>query len=241
MVRLTILSLCALIACASVLSASAGQTGDITLVSDGLTSTASGWDAGTATVIVQELHEVKMPAVDPQLTCILGNAPVICPYQCSNGIDDDGDGATDYPSDPGCSSPDDDQEYTSPPACYAPAGVRHSFVETKYGPWGTSVELFGYYYDVAPNCPWAPAFYDGRAFCGVDNGWRLDSCAWGTVTSRHLEVRATFSCTSSTCAGATSPHSLTTGIDINPPGWACTNTFPVAAYPNNYGTHCHQH
>jgi large repetitive protein len=37
---------------------------------------------------------------------------------CSDGADNDGDGLIDYPEDPGCSSPDDDDEYDQPvPAC----------------------------------------------------------------------------------------------------------------------------
>jgi len=38
--------------------------------------------------------------------------------QCNNGIDDDGDGKTDYPNDPGCSSPTDNWEHDpNGPAC----------------------------------------------------------------------------------------------------------------------------
>jgi len=36
---------------------------------------------------------------------------------CSDGTDNDGDGLTDYPSDPGCSSASDPDEYNAP-ACY---------------------------------------------------------------------------------------------------------------------------
>ena len=36
-------------------------------------------------------------------------------YACSNGIDDDGDGKTDYPADPGCTSTTDTNEYNAPP------------------------------------------------------------------------------------------------------------------------------
>lgn len=35
--------------------------------------------------------------------------------QCNNGRDDDGNGKTDHPQDPGCSSLTDDSEYTAPP------------------------------------------------------------------------------------------------------------------------------
>ena len=44
----------------------------------------------------------------------LGGAPPPAPA-CSDGIDNDGDGLTDYPSDPGCSSATDDDETNSPP------------------------------------------------------------------------------------------------------------------------------
>jgi hypothetical protein len=35
-------------------------------------------------------------------------------YQCSDEIDNDGDGLIDYPNDPGCSSSTDDDEYNEP-------------------------------------------------------------------------------------------------------------------------------
>ena len=39
--------------------------------------------------------------------------------QCNNGVDDDGDGKTDYPNEPGCDSPSDNDETdpTTPPVC----------------------------------------------------------------------------------------------------------------------------
>ncbi|WP_202320055.1 vWA domain-containing protein [Archaeoglobus neptunius] len=36
--------------------------------------------------------------------------------QCNDGIDNDGDGLIDYPNDPGCSSPQDNNEYNVPPS-----------------------------------------------------------------------------------------------------------------------------
>ncbi|RLI78392.1 hypothetical protein DRP05_07405 [Archaeoglobales archaeon] len=36
--------------------------------------------------------------------------------QCSDGIDNDQDGLVDYPNDPGCSSPQDNDEYNAPPS-----------------------------------------------------------------------------------------------------------------------------
>lgn len=42
-------------------------------------------------------------------------ATVVCKPQCSDGIDNDGDGKVDYPADPGCDGPDDNDE-KDPPA-----------------------------------------------------------------------------------------------------------------------------
>lgn len=39
-------------------------------------------------------------------------------YQCSDGNDNDHDGRTDYPSDPGCFGPTDNDEYNAPPTVY---------------------------------------------------------------------------------------------------------------------------
>ncbi len=36
-------------------------------------------------------------------------------YACSNGADDDGDGKVDYPADPGCTGPTDNDEFNPPP------------------------------------------------------------------------------------------------------------------------------
>ncbi|MGN6111296.1 MAG: hypothetical protein ACTHU0_39735 [Kofleriaceae bacterium] len=44
-----------------------------------------------------------------------------CRTQCSDGIDNNGDGKTDYPQDPGCSSPADDTEDTVCPGATCPA------------------------------------------------------------------------------------------------------------------------
>ena len=48
--------------------------------------------------------------------CDLG---VCVPAQCGNGVDDDVDGRVDYPMDPGCMTPEDDDETdpTPPPEC----------------------------------------------------------------------------------------------------------------------------
>jgi hypothetical protein len=48
----------------------------------------------------------------PQLTATFA---LDAPKACSDGIDNDGDGKVDYPADPGCSSPSDNDEYNAPP------------------------------------------------------------------------------------------------------------------------------
>ena len=49
-----------------------------------------------------------------------GSTPPPPSYACSDGIDNDGDGATDYPADPGCDSATDDDETNTPPP---PGGI----------------------------------------------------------------------------------------------------------------------
>ncbi|MGE5182730.1 MAG: hypothetical protein ACM31C_11735 [Acidobacteriota bacterium] len=55
----------------------------------------------------------------PGLVCRvpLGGSSMQCEkHVCSDGVDDDGDGKADYPDDPGCSSPDDDDEADTCPS-----------------------------------------------------------------------------------------------------------------------------
>ncbi|WP_428311867.1 OmpA family protein [Hydrocarboniphaga sp.] len=51
------------------------------------------------------------PASPPEVAAVVPIAKA-----CSDGADNDGDGKSDYPADPGCGSADDDDE-TDPPAC----------------------------------------------------------------------------------------------------------------------------
>ena len=51
-------------------------------------------------------------AAEGTQTCTITNNDV--PPQCSNGLDDDGDTFTDYPTDPGCTNGDDDSESPNP-------------------------------------------------------------------------------------------------------------------------------
>ncbi|MEK7635603.1 MAG: hypothetical protein AAB405_00765 [Patescibacteria group bacterium] len=44
-------------------------------------------------------------------------------YQCSDGTDNDSDGLTDYPNDPGCSSLTDNDEYNAPAQTFLPEQI----------------------------------------------------------------------------------------------------------------------
>jgi len=52
--------------------------------------------------------------------------------QCGDGVDNDGDGAVDFPADPGCSSTEDDDE-TDPPCELPPPGQSMSLAGCKVG------------------------------------------------------------------------------------------------------------
>ena len=45
-----------------------------------------------------------------QVTIWVAKAPDVLPPQCDDGLDNDGDGLTDHPDDPGCQNPNDDDE-----------------------------------------------------------------------------------------------------------------------------------
>jgi hypothetical protein len=53
----------------------------------------------------------------PKIELLRQQCRSLCPPlpQCSDGLDNDADGKTDYPTDPGCSSPDDNSESPNPP------------------------------------------------------------------------------------------------------------------------------
>ncbi|MEK7635598.1 MAG: glycosyl hydrolase family 28-related protein [Patescibacteria group bacterium] len=61
-------------------------------------------------------YAASIPAKDRFLN--VSNPPVT--YQCSDGTDNDSDGLTDYPSDPGCSSSTDNDEYNAPVQTFLP-------------------------------------------------------------------------------------------------------------------------
>lgn len=68
---------------------------------------------GNATVTVVPRQTVEAQSVTVQCE----NAVTIVRPQCSDEMDNDGDGKIDFPNDPGCSSPDDDLELDGPAEC----------------------------------------------------------------------------------------------------------------------------
>lgn len=72
----------------------------------------TGWSgAGCTNAAICTIHMDS----DKTITAYYGGSPPQT-YQCSDGSDNDSDGLTDYPADPGCSSSSDDDEYNVPPA-----------------------------------------------------------------------------------------------------------------------------
>lgn len=67
------------------------------------------------TVLVQKGTGIHAPFVlEPHVVLICGGKPGGGPPQCSDGRDNDGDRAVDFPQDRGCSSASDDREYPDP-------------------------------------------------------------------------------------------------------------------------------
>ncbi|MCC7436847.1 hypothetical protein IT402_03185 [Candidatus Nomurabacteria bacterium] len=102
----------------------------------------------------------------------VSNTIVVQNYQCNDGIDNDGDGYIDYPNDPGCSSPTDNDEYNQTVSqCvinsfYAsPTNVTSGGYTTLY--WNTSncdsVTVDGISYPVNGSGSFGP-LYSGRNY-----------------------------------------------------------------------------
>lgn len=91
-------------------------------------SRAVSWSAPNTTsnvpyqICVQKSPEQTTPSCASALlrVSVLPPPPI---YQCSDTIDNDGDGRTDYPTDPGCLSPVDDDETNSGPSYQCSDGV----------------------------------------------------------------------------------------------------------------------
>ncbi len=70
---------------------------------------ASFYDSANRITITQMGHTAASAVVSVMFNA---SSP---PPQCSDGIDNDGDGLVDFPADPGCSSTTDDDEFNPPP------------------------------------------------------------------------------------------------------------------------------
>ncbi len=120
----------------------------------------------------------------------IGNETVNPTYQCNDGQDNDGDGLTDYPSDPGCSSSTDNDEYNQVQqlqcvinSFYAsPTSVTSGGYTTLY--WSTSncdyVTIDGITYPVNGSGSFGP-LYTGR-------NYELRATRSGQVQTRSLFV-----------------------------------------------------
>lgn len=114
------------------------------------------------------------------------------PKQCNDGIDNDGDGLTDYPNDPGCDSPTDNNEspYNTVPQCVinsftaSPSNVSSGGYTTLS--WSTTncdyVTVDGVSYGVDGSGPFGP-LYTGRNY---------ELKAWKSSTASNPQTRTVY-------------------------------------------------
>ena len=164
--------------------------GDTYIVVDGYGSgtSASGTFTLGITGVIKNNEKCDDPLVaagvlrcGPTATCsgTQGNKKCV-PFQCSDGIDNNGDGKIDYPLDPGCSSPSDNSEDTVCPGANCPvcsdAADNDTDTHTDY-----ATDL---------SC-WA-ASGDNESFCnGVDTDRALklwNGTMTGTTASAHNDL-----------------------------------------------------
>jgi len=125
---------------------------------------------------------------DQAVNC--GGAPP--PVACNDGVDNDGDGLTDYPSDPGCSSATDTDEFNAPP----PPGESQVYFENvddgAAQGWTTSGGLWHIEdgcvtdYTAAYKLAWTQA-----GTCNYNTGARVTSWAQSAVISLSGKTQAT--------------------------------------------------
>ena len=92
---------------------------------------------GTVNVFVGHQYGYPMTYT---LTATPGTPTV--PAECADGIDNDLNGTSDYPSDPGCSGPDDNQEQSPPQAC-TPIANLPTCVAIQHGTIYQTVTAYG--------------------------------------------------------------------------------------------------
>jgi hypothetical protein len=109
---------------ASSLSVSIATPGVYYLVVDAHDSSSGGSYEMQVDFLAGEGEPCDAPAsCGPGLICRIplgGQTKVCSKHVCSDGVDDDGDGKLDYPFDPGCTSPDDDDESDPCPGAGCP-------------------------------------------------------------------------------------------------------------------------
>jgi hypothetical protein len=119
---------------------------------------------------------------------------------CSDGLDNDGDGLVDS-SDPGCASGADASECNL--RKFRPIAAVHT-----HGAYGTFVQAHDYIYADGTACPGSIVQYDSNRVCNPgSSSWDYDQCV-ANDPSGGVGAQGTFTCVSSTCAGAVSPHTL---------------------------------
>lgn len=106
--------------------------------------------------------------------------------ECSDGLDNDGDGATDFPADPGCEGPDDDDETDPPPPSNFPVTpILDDFERPDGGPppsaaWVNAAGLAGPGVSVA----------SGRALATTPED--SNSSSWNTLLPASQEVHVAY-------------------------------------------------
>lgn len=116
----------------------------------------------------------------PVRACTLGHEPVICPTACSDYQDNDHDGYTDM-NDPGCSSPEDDDEYNCEWSYrWATADIWVTTAPVGTEVWEETLWRYG--------CPGGPQFVTDYRDCDAWNDWYNSACyywdppnSWGSL------------------------------------------------------------
>ncbi len=82
------------------------------------------------------------PTCATDISCVpTTTVKVVTPPACSDGIDNDGDGLIDYPADPGCTSPQDNDEY-NPPIVTVPGFQKLTLDKVKFYSGARQIEIF---------------------------------------------------------------------------------------------------
>ncbi|MCR4283820.1 MAG: chitobiase/beta-hexosaminidase C-terminal domain-containing protein [Parcubacteria group bacterium] len=133
-------------------------------------------------------------------------------YQCSDGTDNDSDGFTDYPSDPGCTSTTDNNEYNPPADTTAP--VLTAITATSIGPNSATISW-------ATNEP-----SDTQVEYGL-------STSYGTATNLNSNLTTTHSQTLNNLSPSTLYHYRVRSVDASGNNSISTDqTFTTSGVPD---------